>query len=90
MYFQSTDYIRSEYVVPTKRSISDGGTIGHEWLLPVSSRYFPIHSSAKSNKRLDKTRINENFGQCFFLSLVRHFECFENDHRHGDHVNYGW
>ena len=40
----------------------------------------------ETNKRFDKTRINENFGQYYFLSLVRHFECFENDHRHGDHV----
>ena len=23
------------------------------------------------------------------LSLVRHFVCFENDHRHGDHVTVG-
>ena len=53
------------------------------------SRYFPIHSNEMANKRLDKTRINENFGQYSFLSLVRHFVCFENDHRHGDHVMVG-
>ena len=78
-YFRCTDYIRSEYVVPTKRAISE--ELLRKSGYSLSSRYFPIHSCAKSNKRLDKTRINENFGQCSFLSLVRHFECFENDHR---------
>ena len=36
-----------------------------------------------------KQGINENYGQYSFLSLVRHFVCFENDHRHGDHVMVG-
>ena len=40
-------------------------------------------------KKLDETRINENFCQYSFLSLVRHFVCFENDHCHGDHVMVG-
>ena len=83
-HFRSTDYLRSEYVVPTKRAIS-------EELLPkigysLSSRYFVIHSNEKTNKRLDKTRVYESCGQYSFLSLFRHFVCFENDHRHGDHI----
>ena len=48
-----------------------------------------MHSNEKTNKRLDKTRINDNFGQYSLLSLVRRFVCFENDHRHGDHVMVG-
>ena len=36
-----------------------------------------------------KQGINQNYGQYSFLSLVRHFVCFENDHRHGDHVMVG-
>ena len=36
-----------------------------------------------------KQGINENYGQYSFLSLVRHFVCFENDHRHGYHVMVG-
>ena len=55
----------------------------------LPSRYFPIHSKEKTNKRLDETRINENFCQYSFLSLVHHFLCFENGHRHGDHVMVG-
>ena len=33
--------------------------------------------------------MNENFCPYSFLSLVRHFVCFENGHRHGDHVMVG-
>ena len=80
-------YIRSEYEVPTKRAISE--ELQHKNGYSLSSRYFPIHSKEKTNKRLDETRINENFCQCSFLSLVRHFVCFENGHRHGDHVMAG-
>ena len=80
-------YIRSEYEVPTKRAISE--ELKRKNGYSLSSRYFPIHSKEKTNKRLDETRINENFCQYSFLSLVRHFVCFENDHRHGDHVMVG-
>ena len=66
-YFRSTDYLCSVYVVPTKRKNG----------YSPSSRYFPIHSNEKTNKRLDKTRINGNFAQYSFLFLVRHFVCFE-------------
>ena len=86
-YFRCTDYIRSEYEVPTKRAISE--ELKRKNGYSLSSRYFPIHSKEKTNKRLDETRINENFCQYSFLSLVRHFVCFENDYRHGDHVMVG-
>ena len=76
-----------QYVVPTKRAISE--ELWRKNGYSLSSRYFPIHGNEKTNKRLDKTRINENFGQYSFLSLVCHFVCFENDHRRGDHVMVG-
>ena len=65
-YFRCTDYIRSEYAVPTKRAISE--ELQRKNGYSLSSRYFPIHSNEKTNKRLDKTRINENFGQYSFFS----------------------
>ena len=57
----------------TKRAINE--ELWRENGYSLSLRYFPIHSNEKTNKRLNKTRINEHFGQYSLLSLVRHFVC---------------